>query len=148
MPEAKRCPGCKETKPFSEFYKFKATAQCHLYCKKCKGEQGRRWRLKNPQHLVKQRESRQANRSRHADYSRKYRYGLQFGEYSKLLTSQNGRCAICQTNEPGGRGNFHVDHCKTTQKIRGLLCFNCNFAIGYLKHDIDILKNAISYLRP
>ena len=31
-------------------------------------------------------------------------------------------------------------------QIRGLLCDTCNRAIGLLKDDIRILKNAISYI--
>ena len=30
---------------------------------------------------------------------------------------------------------------------RGLLCRNCNLAIGMFKDDIDILNNAIKYLK-
>jgi hypothetical protein len=39
-----------------------------------------------------------------------------------------------------------VDHCHTTGAIRGLLCHNCNRALGLLKDDINVIKNAINYL--
>lgn len=39
-----------------------------------------------------------------------------------------------------------IDHCHDTQKTRGLLCTNCNLALGYVKDDVDILKKLITYL--
>ena len=39
-----------------------------------------------------------------------------------------------------------VDHCHATGKVRGLLCHNCNRALGLLKDKISVLKNAIQYL--
>lgn len=55
------------------------------------------------------------------------------------------RCKISKSLE-----EFHkklsVDHCHKTGKVRGLLCSNCNTAIGLLKEDINVLKNAINYL--
>ena len=44
-----------------------------------------------------------------------------------------------------------LDHCHICKEkgqhiIRGLLCHNCNSAMGKLHDDIDILKSMISYL--
>ncbi|MGW5421011.1 endonuclease domain-containing protein [Streptomyces sp. NPDC003943] len=40
----------------------------------------------------------------------------------------------------------HVDHCHETGRVRGVLCFNCNSAIGKLGDDPDVLRRAIAYL--
>jgi len=40
-----------------------------------------------------------------------------------------------------------VDHCHSTGKVRGLLCSNCNRGIGMLQERVDILQNAIDYLK-
>ena len=40
----------------------------------------------------------------------------------------------------------HVDHCHQTGRVRGVLCFNCNSAIGKLGDDPDTLRRAIAYL--
>lgn len=85
-------------------------------------------------------------------------YGLTIEQYNKILLSQNNVCAICKTDRPGGNGNinFHIDHdhrcCPAGPKccgkcVRGILCSQCNQAIGMLHEDIEILKSAIYYLQ-
>ncbi len=52
-------------------------------------------------------------------------------------------CAICGTQE-----DLVVDHCHTTNKIRGYLCDNHNKAVGLLQEDITFFHMAIDYLTP
>lgn len=77
-------------------------------------------------------------------------YGLTKEEVKTLFQKHGGRCAIC-----GGEGfmmnsrvksGMCVDHCHTTGKVRGLLCHNCNRALGLLQDSIQHLKSAIEYL--
>jgi hypothetical protein len=64
-----------------------------------------------------------------------------------MLESQNGRCAICQTTEPGGgKPVFQVDHNHKTGAVRGLLCSRCNQLLGYARDSADILRSAEKYL--
>lgn len=65
-----------------------------------------------------------------------------------LLEAQDNRCAICGTDEPGGRGDgFVVDHCHSTGRIRGLLCSACNTGLGLFKDNAETLAKAIKYLK-
>ena len=84
------------------------------------------------------------------DCSLKRRYGLTHEEYSKMWESQGGCCRVCGQPESvkfkGAIKLLAVDHCHKTSKIRGLLCNNCNRAIGMLKDDPEILRKAASYL--
>jgi hypothetical protein len=74
-------------------------------------------------------------------------YGLSLEKFDELLAKQNNSCAICGIKNNGDKKLFpFVDHCHTTNKIRGLLCINCNQALGKFKDDIQFLKNAIKYL--
>jgi len=77
----------------------------------------------------------------------KYRriYGITIEDYEKLYKEQNNGCAICGVATDLKR-RLSVDHDHITGKVRGLLCSNCNKAIGYLKDNISHLKNAIQYL--
>jgi hypothetical protein len=69
-------------------------------------------------------------------------------EYDALLESQGGRCAICRTDEPGGKHNTHfmVDHDHETGEVRGFLCGACNVALGVMKDDSVRLRAAADYL--
>ena len=42
---------------------------------------------------------------------------------------------------------LYVDHCHETKKIRGLLCHQCNVALGHMNDDPQRLEKAISYLK-
>jgi hypothetical protein len=144
----KTCPKCLVEKPLSEYHRSKATVGGYqVYCKVCGAARHSEWRLKNlAKCAADQKKYRQNNPEQFADYSRKNLYGLKPGEYDTMLASQNGRCAICLTNTPGGKGPFHVDHCHEGGHIRGLLCHCCNLGIGYLKHSKTVLEAAIVYL--
>jgi hypothetical protein len=74
-------------------------------------------------------------------------YGMTQADYDALLVSQDGKCAICQTDSPGGPGNkFHVDHDHATGRVRGLLCHHCNTGLGNLYDDPVRLRAALRYL--
>lgn len=74
-------------------------------------------------------------------------YGITREEFNNILAEQNNSCAICGIKEPGGRGNWHVDHNHTTGKVRGLLCHKCNTGLGLFLESETILKLAITYIR-
>lgn len=80
------------------------------------------------------------------------RYGLSEEAYNQLYKKQKGMCAICGKEEgmaishdPSG-SVLQVDHCHTTDKIRGLLCRDCNVGLGKVKENISILKRMINYI--
>ncbi len=68
-----------------------------------------------------------------------------------MLFAQNEACAICKNPETakhkGVLKKLAVDHCHISLKIRGLLCSNCNQALGKFKENLETLINAINYLK-
>lgn len=42
---------------------------------------------------------------------------------------------------------IHLDHCHTTGEFRGFICSSCNLLIGHAKNSIEVLENAIQYLK-
>ena len=71
-------------------------------------------------------------------------FGITSGDYEALKVSQNFQCAICNNSlQPGRR--THIDHCHSTNKVRGLLCENCNRGLGMFKDDVNRLSRAIGY---
>lgn len=77
------------------------------------------------------------------------KFGITVTQYEDMITSQNNSCAICKKHKDDftGRGkNFHIDHCHTSGKVRGLLCSNCNTGLGQFKDNVQYLENAIQYV--
>jgi len=73
-------------------------------------------------------------------------YGLTNAQTVEMLAIQGNRCAICRTDNPGGRHYWHVDHDHETGLVRGLLCNRCNLGLGHLRDSVDLLQRAIAYL--
>jgi hypothetical protein len=63
-----------------------------------------------------------------------------------MAAKQNHLCAICGNPEREGT-KLSIDHCHTTDKIRELLCTNCNIGIGKGEDNPAILLAAAAYLR-
>ena len=80
----------------------------------------------------------------------KCRYGITPEEYEEMHERQRGVCAICGRAEKrrlnGRVTRLSVDHDHETGRVRGLLCWACNRAIGLLQEDRRVLEHAISYL--
>lgn len=82
----------------------------------------------------------------------KRRFNMTVEQYEELLASQDGRCAICRKPETapdrrtGEARRLAVDHCHTTNAVRGLLCFRCNSAIGRIEESIPLLDAMRTYL--
>jgi len=82
-------------------------------------------------------------------------YGITVEQYDDLLEKQNGRCAICRSNNSFGknyvhkknRSRFAVDHCHSTGRVRGLLCTRCNRALGLIGDDIESALRMVDYLK-
>ena len=98
-----------------------------------------------------QQKSRAANPDYYLTRQLQKTYGITLEWYRKILTEQNGVCAICKKLETtqirGKTIAMSVDHCHTSGKARGLLCTQCNRGLGLFKDDPEILQSAISYLR-
>ena len=75
-------------------------------------------------------------------------------QQSREIDSESGahferdikKCKICGKHQSELTLSLNVDHCHITGKIRGLLCGNCNKALGLFKDNTKSLKNAINYL--
>ena len=72
-------------------------------------------------------------------------YGITTIEFAGLVMAQGGRCAICR-EAPAGK-ELAIDHDHATGKVRGLLCANCNLALGLLHDDPKLMLSAVEYLR-
>jgi len=98
--------------------------------------------------------------SRHLECSKcstiRKRYGITLEERNIIFEDQGGTCAICEVpvkfyntmeENPQHYERAVVDHCHTSNHVRGILCHSCNVALGLVKDDESILIKMISYLK-
>lgn len=114
----KKCRLCGIEKPLSEFYKRSDSGHYRSECKDC---------IKT--------------------LSRFRQTGWTPEAYEKAFIEQDGKCAICGCTLNSSRyTQFAGDHDHKTGKLRGLLCTNCNTALGLMKDSPIRLMNAVDYL--
>lgn len=159
--ELRQCKDCNELKPLTDFSKLKDGLRPH--CRPCAAARLRAWREKNKDHVktyyteynktperkAKKNEYNRQRYQRDREYHRRTRLPREFGitveQYDEMLAAQNNRCAICEKPCKSGR-KLAIDHCHNTDRVRGLLCMNCNRAIGWLEDDVDRLMAAAAYI--
>jgi hypothetical protein len=78
-------------------------------------------------------------------YKLKNKYGISTREFNVLLETQGGVCAVCKKDGWNGKAP-HIDHDHVTKKVRGLLCFRCNMALGFIGDDPKIAVALAEYL--
>lgn len=144
----KICRACKEEKSISCFVRNKIFKDgIDTICYTCNKERVKAWRKENP-------EKRKIQAIKESDPNKLYNirkhlksaYGITIEEYNNIYNTQKGFCLICGVHQSEVNNKFHLDHCHTTGKIRGLLCPTCNRLLGCAKDNTEILKNAIIYL--
>ena len=113
----RQCSCCKKNKPDKDFYKGNP-----YHCKKCNISYVNRSRIKRD-------------------------YGLSPTEYAALFVKGNNRCEICGDEfNNSAKHKLSIDHCHATGEIRGILCGNCNRAIGMVADNPTLLRRAAEYL--
>ena len=142
----KICTKCNIPKPLTAFHKNPKTKDgVNVRCKECYSAYYVQHRSRFKKYNASKRESMRI-------YHLKRNYGIDDAEYQSLLVKQNFCCAICAQPETSINGvtkktNFlAVDHCHETNKVRGLLCQNCNVGIGKLQENSELIRKAADYL--
>lgn len=77
-------------------------------------------------------------------------YGITKGGFDSMWHEQSGKCALCGGSGFLMRGHHRkrlvVDHCHRTNKVRALLCHNCNRALGLFRDNPHVLRKAAAYI--
>lgn len=126
--DPKVCLECGQAKPLGEFPRNQSARDGHgSRCKPCHNKRNR------------ERIKRLYGNTRH--YHLKQRYGIGADEVEAMSQQQGGLCACCKT-----RPATQVDHDHKSGKVRGIVCLQCNAAMGALKDDVRLVWEAIHYL--
>lgn len=78
-----------------------------------------------------------------ADKYIRRKYGITIEDYDQMLLAQNGLCGACRTLSTR---KLAIDHDHETGEVRGLLCGNCNTALGMLKDDPIKIRGLLDYM--
>jgi ribosomal protein S27AE len=133
------CGRCGETKPRDAFYSLRHTTAPRRPCKAC---------------ILESKRARYASgggdRVSHAQVLRE-KYRLTPADYGRMMTEQDGVCAICRHPErTRGRGGaprrLAVDHDHRTGEVRRLLCHRCNLVTWAVEENPDLLDAVRAYL--
>jgi len=90
----------------------------------------RAWAARNPQW----------GRNKHL----KETYGVTLEQWEALFTAQGRCCAFCKTTEPNHRYGWATDHCHKSNKVRWILCHDCNLILGRCRENMNHLRMIIA----
>jgi hypothetical protein len=149
---------CPQGHPYDEentyVYINKKTGRRSRHCRTCLRDRRRAYVAKDENREKERLRDIQRRRSREGinrDLHLKRKYGISLAFYKDMLAEQLGLCAVCR-KPPSGKGTkgthpeLVVDHCHTTDTIRGLLCNNCNVAIAHARDNPHLLRAMAEYI--
>lgn len=129
----KVCTKCLTQKEDDEFYKHKRYVDgIKSWCKKCESSARSIRRISNPEAFRR--------------IELKRLYGITIEQYNKMFSEQGGCCAICNRHQAELNKILFVDHDHKSNEVRGLLCQQCNHALGLFRDSQEIINSAINYL--
>lgn len=130
MKTCTRCEGPRDSKNKSQKSGFDPR------CKRCHKE------------IQQERRDAGLNQRRERNYKLRKKYGITPEQWDSMLLEQDLRCAICRVmfRDAPYSGRICVDHCHKTNRVRGLLCVDCNHGLGKFKDDTALLLRAMQYL--
>lgn len=159
------CRKCGQSFPLSEFYRdSRYSGGVNPRCRSCKAADARAYHHRyHEQNKARLRDRARARVEQMTDAERKQlrrkarlsSHGVSVEWYESVLARQGGGCSICGTLTPHAKHpSFYVDHdhncCPGSTGcaicVRGLLCDDCNVALGRFKDSPELLSNAIRYL--
>jgi len=93
----------------------------------------------------------QCSSSSQSDKYLRRTYNISLADYHQMLLKQDHRCLLCLGEgflmQDTHNMRLVVDHCHASGKVRGLLCHNCNRALGLLQDNQQTLERALAYLK-
>lgn len=144
----KVCKTCKVEKETTEFYKQgknrKHKLGVYAICKECCREKARNKYKEDPEHrkaIIAKHFEKNPRAKRNTGL--RHKYGITLDDYDKMYKSCNGKCQICGKKVE----KLDVDHCHDTNKVRGLLCGDCNRGLGLFHENKKALLKAVEYLK-
>lgn len=143
----KICTKCGKEFSLSEFHNDShSRGGKRSHCRYCILAANRAWQARDPQHAKEcwMRSYRKTYTPAVCHRRRLTHHGITEEQYQLLKAFNHGKCHIC-----GGDLSIreHIDHCHKTGIIRGLLCVQCNTAIGSFEDNPIFMQRAMQYIQ-
>ncbi len=153
--ETKTCKNCKLVLPVDNFYK--SGEYLFAECKKCCSDRNRsNYATNRSARLAAGKRYREINETqikiRQKHHSRKYMYGVDEVRFNSMLEDQNYLCPGCDKDLRNAKIDVDHDHacCPGPRScgvcVRGLLCHQCNVALGQVNDSPISLRRLADYL--
>lgn len=142
-----KCKNCGEEKEINAFPKAPTKRGHKLKCHSCWNAYMREYYKNKPDKYEKHKLDVRKNDE---IYKKSYvRHGLTTEEFNSMMLKFDGKCHACKK-----RAAAFIDHdhkCCPFQFscgkcVRGILCSQCNSALGFAADDISRLQGLINYL--
>lgn len=126
----KSCTKCGVWRPNGNFSpRVQAVDGLNSQCNFCRNEARKKW----------------GKATKYKTQPRKWaKFKLSEAEYEQYFIDAGYKCGCCHTTSDKRR--LCLDHCHDTGRIRGVLCSNCNTALGLVHENIETLRNLIKYV--
>jgi hypothetical protein len=141
------CPFCKKT--FKRLNKKRGSKIKRIYCSHTCCAMA--WAKRNPEkeklHRLKEKQKpnyKQIRRERYRKHILKTKYGLTEKDFEIQLRRQNYSCYGCLKTL--NKKTARIDHSHKTGEFRGLLCDNCNWALGNVSDNPMTLRRLMAFL--
>lgn len=130
------CRGCGASDLRVRFYSMSTTAgrAAGHCCRRCWIKRSVRWRRANKESW---------NRKRHAKRLER-QFGITSAQFEAMYADPH--CEGCGASKSRRGARLALDHCHATGTVRGLLCADCNSALGSVQDRPNVLRRLADYL--
>lgn len=151
--DKKKCTKCNTVKPVNQFgVRTRASGKTYPrnHCRDCEAAYASKYRKVYKDKWLKTKRAWYAKHPEERTYTKWRSFarknGIDPNAVIKYIKWHPNQCDICSKPSKDGK-SLHVDHCHDTNDIRGMLCDNCNKALGMFQSNTGIMKSAIEYLK-
>lgn len=154
----KKCKKCKKAKASTSFVNDETRVDGKFpWCKDCQKEYSSESRFQNPEDepngylcpldgtVIRGHKNRRFCSTACKDRVKalKERYGLEVGDYLRMIEATGGRCPLCRNRVH----TWNVDHNHRTRDVVGVVCAACNVgSLAYTYHDVEYVRRLLAFL--
>lgn len=136
------CLQCEIVKPASDFHaKSLKSGTIQGSCKPCALQRVKKWQKDNPERYEEN--WKRSTHGRDRLRRKAVEYNISVEDLQRLYDNADGKCEICGN---GPKRWLVIDHCHNSTKVRGIICEQCNQALGLFKDNPEVMRAAALYI--